>query len=445
MKPLLVLSSPVDTYSGYGARSRDIVKAIIELDKYEVRILSQMWGACPWGFIENHKEKWGFLKNHLIQQTNDQQQPDIWIQITVPNEFQPIGKYNIGITAGIEATQCSPPWIEGVNRMNITLLSSNFSKQVFQQTGYNQNNKQGQVIGNLKCEKPLDVLFEGVDLDIYNQENTSKILDIKESFAFLVTGHWLAGIYGEDRKNIGKTLKIFFDTFKNINNPPAMVLKTGSDGSIVEQEELIEKINSIRTMVKGKLPPVYFLSGHLSDEEMNALYRDPKIKAMVSFTKGEGFGRPLAEFALTKKPIICSNWSGHTDFIKSEFAVLLGGELKNIHKSAVWKDVLMEEAKWFNVNESVASKALKDVYKNYKKYIMGSRKSRQYIKDHFSYEKMKEKLNQILEANVTVQAPLNLPNVGLPKLNLPKLKTPTKSNSTEIPKLNLPKLKKVTA
>jgi hypothetical protein len=37
---------------------------------------------------------------------------------------------------------------------------------------------------------------------------------------------------------------------------------------------------------------------------MNCLYNHPKIKAMLSFTHGEGYGRPLAEFAVSKKPII---------------------------------------------------------------------------------------------------------------------------------------------
>lgn len=443
MKPLLVISAPVDTYSGYGARSRGIAKAIIELDKYDVKILSQMWGSTPWGFIKDHQEEWGFLSKHFVTQTSNQRKPDVWVQITVPNEFQPIGNYNIGITAGIEATQCSPPWIEGCNRMNMVLLSSNFSKQVFQQSAYSLNNPQGQVVKHLKIEKPLDVIFEGVDLNIYNQESDVKMLDIKESFAFLVAGHWLKGAYGEDRKNIGKTIKLFFEAFKNMENPPAMVLKTGSDGSISEQENLIEKINAIRSMVKGKLPQLYLVSGNLSDTEVNQLYRDPKIKAMVSFTKGEGFGRPLAEFALTKKPIIVSNWSGHTDFIKPEFAVLLGGELKNIHDSAAWKDVLMKEAKWFNIDEEVAIKAMKDVHKSYKDYIKNSRKSRQYIKDNFSYEKMKEKLSEILEENVKIEAQLNLPNMEAPKLQLPKLKK-IGENKTELPKLKLPKLKKVT-
>ena len=97
-KPVFVISCPFDTYSGYGARARDIVKAIIELDKYDVKLLAQRWGETPGGFCNDHDE-WKFLWKHSISQIN--QQPDIWMQITIPNEFNPIGKYNIGCTAGI--------------------------------------------------------------------------------------------------------------------------------------------------------------------------------------------------------------------------------------------------------------------------------------------------------------------------------------------------------
>ena len=59
-KPLFFISCPIDTYSGYGARSRDLVRAIIQLDKYDVKILPQMWGNTPWGFINDNPE-WEFL------------------------------------------------------------------------------------------------------------------------------------------------------------------------------------------------------------------------------------------------------------------------------------------------------------------------------------------------------------------------------------------------
>ena len=127
-KPVFIISAPIDTYSGYGARSRDIVKSIVELDKYDVKILPQRWGDTPTNFIEDHSN-WGFLKPLLIP--NLTSKPDIWMQITIPNEFQPVGTYNIGCTAGIESTGCASTWIEGLNRMNLNLVSSEHSKKVF--------------------------------------------------------------------------------------------------------------------------------------------------------------------------------------------------------------------------------------------------------------------------------------------------------------------------
>ena len=141
MKPLFIISCPFDTYSGYGARSRDLVKAIIETDKYEVKLLSQRWGATPFGFCDANPE-WSFLMNHALSSPQLPKQPEIWMQITVPNEFQPIGKFNIGCTAGIESNICPGDWIEGINRMDLTLTSSEHSKKVFLYSTFEKRNKQ---------------------------------------------------------------------------------------------------------------------------------------------------------------------------------------------------------------------------------------------------------------------------------------------------------------
>ena len=97
MKPVCVVSCPIDTFSGYGARSRDFVKALIQIkDKeWDIKILPQKWGDTPWNFLSPDDP----LRNRFVP--NVPQQPDIWFQITVPNEFQPVGEFNIGITAGI--------------------------------------------------------------------------------------------------------------------------------------------------------------------------------------------------------------------------------------------------------------------------------------------------------------------------------------------------------
>ena len=196
------VSCPIDTFSGYGSRSRDYVKALIELDKYDVKILPQRWGTTPFGFIDDHIEEWGFLKNYFYTQTQLMEQPDIWCQVTVPNEFQKVGNYNIGLTAGIETTACAPQWIEGCNRMDLVLTSSKHSKHVFEQTKYKVQHPQTKQEQELKLTTPVEVLFEGANLDVYTgvKEFTNKDLynyinDIPEKFVYLFVGHWFWASY----------------------------------------------------------------------------------------------------------------------------------------------------------------------------------------------------------------------------------------------------------
>ena len=131
-KASCVISCPIDTYSGYGARSRDFVKAVIEAKPdWDVQIMSQRWGNTRFGYLDDHKEY--DLKSRIIP-AKLTKQPDVWMQISVPNEFQKVGKYNIGVTAGIETTVCDAKWIDGCNRMDMILTSSNHSKDVFEKT-----------------------------------------------------------------------------------------------------------------------------------------------------------------------------------------------------------------------------------------------------------------------------------------------------------------------
>jgi hypothetical protein len=421
MKPLFVISCPIDTYSGYGSRSRDLVKSIIELDKYEVKIMPQRWGNTPWNFIEDHVE-WLFLKQYMLTTPQLPKQPEIWAQVTVPNEFQPVGKYNIGFTAGIETTVCAPEWIDGVNRMNITMVSSNHAKQVFEQSVFEQKDeKTNQVVRIIKLEKPVEVLFEGADIEKYYPLETSKVKDIdlspiKEDFAYLFLGHWLQGDVGEDRKNVGLLVKAFYETFKNKMKKPALILKTsGAGASYMDREDILNKIAQIRASVNSvNVPNVYLLHGDFSDSEISQLYSHPKVKAMVNLTKGEGFGRPLLEFSLVKKPIITTAWSGHTDYLNSEFVSLIPGQLTNVHQTAVVPNMILAESQWFSPDTGMVGHYLKDVFENYKNYTDGAKRQAFRSKTEFSFDKMKEKLGEILDKNIPnfpAQVQIKLPQL----------------------------------
>ncbi len=429
-KPLFFISCPIDTYSGYGARSRDLVRAIIQLDKYDVRIISQMWGNTPWGFIQDNPE-WEFLNEHIWNYSQLPKQPEIWMQITIPNEFQPVGKYNIGVTAGVETTLAPGDWIEGINRMDLTLTSSEHSKKVFLDTVLQKvDQRTNQVIGEARVEKPVEVLFEGADTEIYKVldkvDSFSELNDIKEKFAFLFVGHWINGDLGEDRKNVGFLIKMFFEVFKNKKDKPALILKTSQMGSsYIDRDEILKKIKMIKASINSKdLPNVYLIHGEFTDVEMNELYNHPKIKAMISLTKGEGYGRPLLEFSLTKKPIITTNWSGHTDFLNPEFTSMLPGQLTDVHSSAA-NQWLLKEAQWFSVDTGHAGTTIKDMFEDYKKYLDGAKRQAYKSKNEFSWDKMKDKVNELFTDNIP-----DFPKEV--KLQLPKLK-----------KIELPKLQKI--
>jgi len=426
MKPYLAFYGPVETFSGYCSRSRDLVKVLIKSNKYNIGIISCRWGNTPFGFLQENNPEHKQILDRIIPGGQLPKQPDIFVMNTIPSEFQPVGKFNIGVTAGIETTMCAPQWIEGMNKMNLNLVSSEHAKNIFNATSFERRNSQTQQVeGIVKLTAPCEVLFEGADINIYKKLSTvdslTELNDIKEDFAFLFVGHWLQGEFTQDRKNVGGMIKTFLETFADKKSKPALILKTSSaTPSIMDKNDILEKINWVRKIVKGDLPNIYLLHGEFTDEEMNMLYNHPKIKAHVSFTRGEGFGRPLLEASISAKPVITSNWSGHLDFLNPEFNIMLGGKLEQIHPSAVVQDMLLADSHWFTVDYKLASKNLEDVYKNYDKYLEGAKRQAYRSRTEFSLEKMGDKLIELIDDKIPKQIQLKLPQ--LKKIELPKLK-----------------------
>jgi glycosyltransferase involved in cell wall biosynthesis len=434
IKPLCIVRAPCATRSGYGDMSRDIIRHLIEYDKFDVLVHSVNWGDTPMNALDENNPKDKMILDRFIKGPVNKQ-PELFVSITVPNEFEPLGKYNIGITAGIETTIASAPWIEGCNKMDLILTISEHSKSVFENSKYKFKTPQGQE-GVLELTKPIEVLHNCIDTNVFGKkaptdpEFTKTLDSIPEQFAFCFVGHWLRGDYGEDRKNVGMLIKIFLETFKQVVDKPqpALILKTSSAGfSILDREEILHKINQVRSSVElsgqQQLPSIYLLHGELTELEMNTLYNHPKVKAHVSLTKGEGFGRPLLEASVSGKPVIASGWSGHLDFLDNEGAVLVGGELKNVHESSVWENVIMKEAGWFSPNIQQAANAFAAVFFEYvgfknKAYNLSVRNRKE-----FSYESIQKKTWELLTKYVPEfpkQVALKLPT--LKKVELPTLK-----------------------
>jgi glycosyltransferase involved in cell wall biosynthesis len=440
MKKLMLICAPVTSRSGYGDHARDLVRSFIKHDKYEIKIFDVNWGETPRDALDNELDK--NIIDCILPEPKMDKQPDIYVDIRIPNEFQTFGKFNIGITAGIETTAVSSKWVDCCNKMDLVIVPSEHSKDGFVRALYEKmqqlpDGKQ-QKVGELKLEKPIEVLFEGVDDDIFKPlENSSLDLvdNMKEDFAFLHVGLWGKGGYGEDRKDIAKLVKVFYESFANKKEKPALILKTNGAGfSILDREDCLSKINNIKSKFPKdwNLPNIYLLHGSLSSEEMNKLYNHPKVKSFVSLTHGEGFGRPMLEASMVGLPVVTSGWSGQVDFLSETDSMLLGGELVQVPKSQHWENIIIPESEWFNVNETQAYKALNYCFQNYDEVKEKALNLMKVNRDKFTLDKMTEKLDEIITPYID-----KIPSqVGI---KLPKLKKVKDSNT---PKIKLPKLKK---
>ena len=430
MKPTLVFQGPIFTRSGYGDHCRDLMKSLRKMDKYDINIIPLRWGNTPQNQVDGSTEFGAWMLERVI--TAVEQKPDVFMQVSVANEFEPKGHYNIGVTAGVETTICPKDFIDGGNKMDLIIVPSQFTKQVMTTTAYQQKDTQsGQIISEIRLTTPVEVLFEGVDTDIFessipSQNNVDILENVKEDFNFLIVGHWLKGNLGQDRKDIGMALKTLATVFQYLpkEKRPGIIIKTSHAGfSVIDREGTREKIDNVLASFGDKCPSVYLIHGDMKERDMSNLYHHPKVKAMVSFAKGEGYGRPMAEFTLTGKPIIASGWSGQMDFLPPDNAVLLEGQLTQVDESAA-DQFCMKEAQWFTVNYSSAANKLYDVYNKYDTYISKSKGLRENTLQNFTLDKMHEVFTKLMDGNVKEQpklVPFNIPKLNTSKMQIPKL------------------------
>lgn len=427
-KPICIFQSAMWTRSGYGDLGLALAKSLLRYDKYDLKIVPTRWGGCSRKYlaesITDNVERELFSK---ILREPMTKQFELYMHCTIPNEFQPPAKFNIGITAGIETTLARPDWIEGLNRMNMNIVTSEHARKVFQEAIYSKPAEQGKPAVELKSVKPMEVLFWGADTSIYKktdekfQSVEEELAKVKEDFCFLFVGQWTHNGLFSDRKDIGNLIKTFMKAFSNMGEKvkPALILKTsGAALCTMDRYDVVNRLKAVRQMVEGELktkdvPNVYLLHGEFTEPEMNALYNHTKVKAHVSFTHGEGFGHPLLLSTLSGKPLLVSNWSGHLDFLDKKLCKLLDGEPKVLPPDCV-NEWLIKDSSWFYVNYSKAEENMRTCFHNYGAYLTKAEELRVRNMEQFSIQAMDKKFHAMLDKYVpqfSTEAKLVLPKL----------------------------------
>jgi len=375
MKSILI-RGPLLTQSGYGVHSRQIFRWALE-NNFDITVQLLPWGMTCWYTDPQACE--GLIGEIMKRSSPPNQKPDLSIQIQLPNEWDPnLANKNIGVSAVVETTVCNPNWIQNCYAMDHVIVPSEFAKQVLISSGHTGQNLS--VVGEAfydGCSKKS----EEFDLSMVNTKNN-----------FLLVGQ-ITGNQTGDRKNIANTITWFLDHYHN-RKDVGLIIKTnlGSNSSIDRTKTQNSMKEIVSTLRRGSFPRIYLIHGRLSESEITALYKHKRIKALISATRGEGFGLPLLEASASGLSVVATNWSGHLDFLKlSDNFYPIEYDLRGVPQEKIDNQIFVSGAKWAEPRKNSFLKACDQVLKNKKR----NSKNRK-VADNFSMKAVAEQYDQVL-------------------------------------------------
>lgn len=347
--------APLLSLSGYGTHSRQVFRWLMSQKHLDVKCQILNWGITPWminpsmenGLVGEIMKRTGAIDGNF----------DVSLQLQLPNEWEPnAARVNIGMSAFVEADRCNPDWVARCNNMTHVIVPSNFVASTIRSTG--------------ELKVPLSVVHESFPDAVLDSSHPID-LDLQTDFNFLLFGQITGNNPENDRKNTYYTIKWLCELFKN-DPRVGIILKTNHGSNCTLDKKLTENVfhQLLREVRQGPYPRFHLLHGEMETADVVSLYRNPKIKALVAATRGEGFGLPILEAAACDLPVIATNWSGHLDFMNLGKFVKLESQLVDVHQSKIDNLIFTPGMKWAAVSEA-----------DFKKKVAKFRESSQVPKD----------------------------------------------------------------
>lgn len=381
MKKKIFVRGPVLSQSGYGEQSRFALRALRSReDLFDIYVQPINWGKTGWVWEDSEFRRWmdtRILETQLLLQ-NKQLQPDISLQITIPNEFQKICPVNIGYTAGIETTMVAPQWLQKGNDMDKILVVSQHAKDSYVNTVAQAQNKQTGEVVPYKLETPVEVVWENTPMS--EAIESIEGFEPRHDFNFLVVSQM------GPRKNLNNTIKWFVEEF--VDQDVGLIIKTNlKSNSRIDKEHTENAIKAILAPYPDRKCSVSLLHGDLTESQMRGLYEHDKVKAMVNISHGEGFGLPLFEAARSALPIIAVGWSGQVDFLRhdgKDLFLKVKHEMKPVQKEAVWNGVIQADSQWAYADQGSFKMALRMMRKKYSEFETQAKTLQGLVNEKFS-------------------------------------------------------------
>ena len=379
----VLVRGPALTQSGYGEHTRFLLRSLRKNpDKFDVYLVALGWGQTGWLSEDTEERRWIdeiILKTHHYAQSGGQF--DMSVQVSIPNEWERIAPYNVGVTAGIETTKVSPVWLERCNLMDKVITISEHSKQVLQDTVYQGVNRETKQPMTLKCDVPVEI----VHYPVKDEKPDNLGIKLKYNFNYLMVSQW------GPRKNIENAVKWWVE--ENYDEEVGLIIKTSLKNNSIMDKNLKGIIGSF--LPEDSKCKIYLLHGDLTEPQMQSLYTHKKVKVLVNLSHGEGFGLPIFDAACHGMPVIAPGWSGHCDFLympqkdgksKAMFADV-NYDIAPVQDFAVWDGVIQKDSMWCYPQEGHYKMRLRQVRRNYDSWKKKAKTLRGWVRKEFDTSK----------------------------------------------------------
>ena len=392
MKKKILVRGPALSQTGYGEQCRFALRALRSReDLFDIYLMNIPWGGTNWIFEDSEERRWLDeliikAKPLLEQQSKNPQMPlfDMSLQVTIPNELQRMAPKNILYTAGIETDKASVEWVAKCHQFaDKILVISEHAKEGLQMPVKAQDENGNPM--DFILQKPIEVTHYPVK----KVETHDLQLDLSTDFNFLAMAQW------GPRKNLPNTLAWFCEEFHNDANVGFIVKTFAKGNSQIDKKYITKAVNDVLDNFPDRKCKVYLLHGYMNEAEIHSLYVDPKIKALVNFGHGEGFGLPLFEAAYSGLPVITHDFGGQKDFLYAPKKDKKGKEkfrphfskvkykLQPVQKEVIWNGVIEPDMQWAWPNQPSCKLALRDAVKNYGFLKSSSRRLKKWLETEF--------------------------------------------------------------
>jgi glycosyltransferase involved in cell wall biosynthesis len=368
----ILLSGPLLSNSGYGVHSRQVFSYLNSLKNVKIFCNILNWGNLPWHLSDEYTSNTynNIIENYVPESQLANLKFEESYTISYPHEwlFYGIDK-NIGITAGVETDIVPFHWLKYINKADQVICTSKFTAEAFYNTAK---------IKEYTLNKKIDVVYQHYydEFKLESLTSLSLLENIKTKNNLLLIGQITDINKDSDRKNLFNSVESLIRILSKVEDAGLIIKTNVGNNSYLDFVKLKKMFSKYRTSLENelgnKIPKIYLLHGNMKPLELKSLYSSDKVSALVSLSKGEGFGLTLLEAASCGLPIIATNYSAYTEFLNDSF-IKIDFKLENLPSSIINNKVFCKDAKWaIYKNKSLHMNVLKffnnkDLYYNISK------------------------------------------------------------------------------